>query len=244
VIQDAIELAGDFLPSSLIYLTGSHMFGLETPASDQDYTIIYYNPEDDRRVFRHFPATQHSAKEDQKMYSLRKFAEMIAKGNPNISEMVNLEPLSYASGWPYQTGAVYHRDAIRGFMKVIAPYVVTQNLASAYMGHMHGMIVEITRGNPTPKRLSHALRVAYCLEHLLDTQTLPDFRTFAQREYVIQIKIGEVNIHDAIVELDAMQASIRSDYEARRHFLPDNSLLIQTINSYFVDDLANRFPRR
>lgn len=234
-LQSALALAGPLLPNALVFLTGSHMFGLQTPESDEDYTVIYFDPEDDRRMFRKYPEVLHSDTNDQKLYSLRKWSSLLAKGNPNVCEMVNLAhmPLGEDDGTRFLTR---NRFSIRRLFTVVYPLVATQALAAAYMGHLQGLMKELAVGKYDASRTAHGFRVAYSAQHLFETGTLPDFRDLHEaREVALSVKQGETTGVWAIAELKLLDASLGPVYAKIKSDLPTTEPLREAINKFFVE---------
>ncbi|GGB69321.1 DNA polymerase beta superfamily protein [Deinococcus soli (ex Cha et al. 2016)] len=230
---EVTALAGDLIDRSVVYLTGSHMYGLNTPDSDHDYTVIFHDPVDDRCVFRQYPDVLHSAGNDHKMYSLRKFAELLPKGNPNAVEL-----------------AARHRDVqqsftlsslpstfllIDAFMTTVQPYLVTQNLLSAYMGHVTQVQSEMTKKGVTPKRLSHALRLAACAQELMRVPTfVPDFRLSAWYETALDLKTGRLAQSEGEDLFNRVYGNLLRQYHDERPTLPFNADLRDAINGFFI----------
>lgn len=228
---EATALAGELSDRALVYLTGSHLYGLNTPESDKDYTLIYFDAADDRRVFRQYPEVKHSTGNDHKLYSLRKFASLVAVGNPNIVELA-------AHGREYRDGTVLMtppRVVVLRFMDAVRPHLVTRHLLAAYVGHVSQVNSEIAKKGVTPKRLSHAIRLAACGLTLMDRPTIvPHFRYFAEQALAFDIKTGDVSLDDGVEHFNQLYDSLLARYQGDRPELPDNTALREAINDFFV----------
>jgi len=155
-----------FQESGLTYTIGSHMYGLTTDASDIDLLTVYFDAEDYLRPYKHrlYPEVKETHGNNVKLYSLSSFADLIVKGNPNLIEVVSLSPSSVGKN---STAVVLFMNLMRN-----TDSLVHDGVARAYMGHLAGIIKELDTKGVTPKRLSHALRVVYSVEHIVKTQTL------------------------------------------------------------------------
>lgn len=210
-------------PCSNIYLVGSQMYGLATPESDEDFLQIYFDSTDYVRPFPLYPEEVQLDQNNYKVYSLAKFAKLIVKGNPNIVEVV-LET-------PFQENC----DTVTHFMEMVRPIAVHRGLASAFMGHLNGLIVEMERKGMTPKRISQGVRVVNSLSHLLHTGTLLPYRDQEGRGYALVIKQGEVSIEAAFDYLKSEMTALEIGYAAGVDGLPDNTQLRADINSFFKE---------
>jgi predicted nucleotidyltransferase len=231
-IQSARRLAGDLWGSSLVYVTGSSAYGLKVEDSDTDLTLIYHDPVDHRRLFKTYPEVEHSAGNDHKLYSLRKFAALFAIGNPNIVEMIHFDVSAIT-----RTGKRFNanQDLILSFIDTVSTYAATTHVAAAYRGHIQRLWKEIERGRETsPKRLSHVYRLAACCVEMMRIGWVPQFSTmYAHREIARKIKTGEIDDVAAKLLIVEMEKEMEEAYAHVGDFLPDNLLLRKIINEFF-----------
>lgn len=175
--QRMAELLSTFEHRMLTWQVGSHMYGMATPLSDMDYTHLVLDVPDLYQPFRVYPEVLHDegrgSSVERKFYSLRKFAKMLVKGNPNTVELCWYESIEVGNASPEQ-------EALRMFLEDVKPYVLTQTSLRQYLGHIIGVITEINKYNnpvvgtskpskPTSKRIAHALRIGYTAMGILDT---------------------------------------------------------------------------
>lgn len=227
------ELAqqADVLKSkSLAYLTGSHLYGLDTPESDVDLTIVYFDRNDDRRVIKLYPDVLHDETNDVKLYSLRKIAELVCKGNPNVAEMIHARHHGHTIANPA-------RNDIYSFWSAVQFQLGTRELARAYRGHLQQIVTVMGNVNAlTPKRVSHAIRVGESCLWLLNNGKVPRFRAMnKEREYALAIKCGEAPIADGLGRVQELESEIALRWAEVYAELPDNTKLTQSVNDYFID---------
>lgn len=229
-----VLLGPELAHKALTYVTGSHAIGLDTPESDTDLTAIYWDWKDDRRVFRQYPEVKHSTGNDLKVYGLRKFAELLVKGNPNNCEMVALTP---EPALPRSTGA-YNRAVLTSFMQAVKPHLATRHVAAAYLGHLQHLHGEIQRGKmPEPKRVSHGYRLAVSASELLKTGRVPKFKDMAyDRSLAMQIKMGWISIEEGMALLRQADAEAGALY--KDNTLPDATALREAINEFFIEGVG------
>lgn len=231
-------LPEDLAPHAVTYLTGSHAYGLNTPDSDFDYTVVYLDRPDLKRVFRKYPDALHSqvkgtgANQSQKGYALKRFAQLLAKGDANLAELADHLKVV---GWTdlHVADDIY---AVQRFMETASPFLATQALVGSYLGHLTGIHHEIRMKGVTPKRLSHALRMADCAIVLLDQRRVPDYRCAAlagQRALALAVKTGQRDEADGVAALADREGTIHA-LKGQREDFPDNTELVDTINDFFL----------
>ncbi|GAA4002167.1 hypothetical protein GCM10022631_11020 [Deinococcus rubellus] len=235
-LEVGVLLPAELAPHAVTYLTGSHACGLNTPVSDFDYTVIYLDRPDLKRVFRKYPDALHSkvkgtgADESQKGYALKRFAQLLAKGDANLAELA--DHLRVVGGWEQNHDTV----AIQRFMTTVSPFLVTRELVGSYLGHLTGIHHEMRTKGVTPKRLSHALRMADGAIFLLEQRRVPDYRSaeFAeQRALALAVKTGVQTLADGAAALADREGVIQA-LKGQRDNFPDNHELVDTINDFFV----------
>lgn len=181
---------------SVGWVTGSRQYGLEIEGSDTDYTFVYlyfrkfaaiqrYTPEFPEHVSWKTIVDEATGEvsfdhkgEDQKVYSFRRFCELLMKGNPNLVELTvypTLPTVIHRLGQPEQVSTIHK------FLIEVAPYIVTPKAAKQYYGHMTAVKIELDKSKrgaefPTRKRIAHAMRLAYTLEHILEFGEIPRWK--------------------------------------------------------------------
>lgn len=116
-------------------ITGSHLYGTDTPASDRDYRgVAIEHPRDVTGLGQWEQTVTRDQKEgvrsqpgdvDRTVYGLRKFMRLATKGNPSIIELLyapeGMQTIATAAG--------------RG-LQLMAPLVVSRNAIGNYLGYM------------------------------------------------------------------------------------------------------------
>src|SRR5690606_29142114 len=118
----------------MLTLTGSHAYGLNTPTSDYDYLAVVLPPF--ARYYGLSPWTDFCPEAatvpeglDIKVYSLRKYVELLRKGNFNIVETLFFNPEAY-----YTTSPLF-----RPLFDVRNEFL-TQNLITSILGYARAEI--------------------------------------------------------------------------------------------------------
>jgi len=81
---------------------GSHMYGLNTPESDEDFAEIYICDTDE--IFGLNYKEHDDLDKDYRRYEIGKFIRLLVNGNPNMLEILNCPPeaiVSKTEGWDY-----------------------------------------------------------------------------------------------------------------------------------------------
>lgn len=174
--------------NGVTFTIGSHMYGLNTENSDTDTMTVWFTPDEYLRVFKEEKPRNEKDNNNIKEYSLAAFLQLCAKGNPNTVEILNLLDELPAAENDNQRFVLAGLREMREFYQYRgAPF----GLVSAYRGHMLGMENELAAKGVTPKRLSHAIRVAYSALYTMETKKVPDFRKSVHREEVLALKSKE-----------------------------------------------------
>ena len=203
------------LPYRVSWLTGSHMHGTAGPDSDEDWTHVFWCPDDDRRVFRQLPEVWHSKGNDDKAYSLRKYAELLVKGNPNVIELLAHAPTDWAARQAWW----------KGFAETVSPHVHTRAYFSSIRGHIMGVLKETA---PDGKRIAHGLRLALLGLEDLGTPGL----LATQLERVRDVKFGVVPPFvglELLAERDKELGALLAERP-----LPDAEALKEAVNGWFL----------
>ena len=72
----------------LLVLSGSHLYGTNHEGSDKDYRGFLIPPWEYIVGFRNFKDSDNSLYDDYKIYSLKRFLELVLEGDPQTTEML------------------------------------------------------------------------------------------------------------------------------------------------------------
>lgn len=236
----------------LSWRVGSQMYGLATETSDVDMMHLYWAPEDSVRPFPGHPDVLHDegngAPMEHKLYSLHKFSEMLTKGNPNSVELCWYPPDSHDHFGPGE--AIPH--ALYSFLYDVRPHVLTQRCLKQYLGHMTGILQELTRSEnapdrypaPTPKRISHALRLGYTVQGIMETGTM--YKLADHPEHLERVRkfkfnhwqdesFGFVAVRHMYNELDTMFKDVKDRFPADSEDIKvfANARILEMTENYF-----------
>jgi hypothetical protein len=86
--------AKDIAEANLIYKVrcGSHAYGTNLPTSDEDFAGIFIPPIEYYFGLRAFDLLSEQSEEDRSYYSLRKYATLAVANNPNVLELLFVDP--------------------------------------------------------------------------------------------------------------------------------------------------------
>lgn len=118
----------------LIYkiLSGSRAYGFSTPESDYDYRGIFIPPEEYFLGLRAFDILDTKNDEDCAYYSLRQFAHLAIANNPNVLEMLFVDPEDILLCRLEFAPLIHHRDAF-----------LSQRCAKTYVGYASAQLHRI-----------------------------------------------------------------------------------------------------
>ena len=91
-------------------IAGSHAYGLNVPTSDVDIRGIYVNPPSDYLGLVEPPNQVSDSKNDTTFYTLKRFFELVQTANPNIIELLWIEPQFVRNISPVMMEVIAHRD--------------------------------------------------------------------------------------------------------------------------------------
>lgn len=226
-------LAADRLPFTLCLRGGSHQHGLAVPTSDEDWLGIVHDPTDDRRLFSAHPDSVHSADGNVKLYTLRKFALMLSKGDVNCTELT--AQADHVQVLPAPHERTPEQAYVSAFLTAMRPHLVTDRLLGAYQGLMNGALKEYA-AHPNTKTLASAYRLATCGLHLMDTRTVPHFARLPERDVASLIRAGTLPPEQA-ERLTASVTQVFTDrYRRGDAGLPSTDALRAAVDTFFTTD--------
>ena len=153
---------------------------------------------------------------DQVYYELRHFAALILGGNPNIMEMLWLEPRLVAVTSP-----------LAEQLRAVRSQYLTTKMIAAYLGWARSERMQLAPpgGQMRPelggKRGSHVVRLLWSLNQALATRELIVTMTGPERELALSIKRGELPPAEALNHIDRLDAAARAAAEKVNWPAPD-----------------------
>ena len=202
----AIDLPGDMV---FLALSGSHAYGLATPDSDEDWRGVFQASTHALLGFTRVPETV-TALPDITCWELGHFCRMLLRGNPNIIELLWLEPRFIATTSPVITR-----------LRDLRSELLSAPMSEAYFGWIKREYLEIT--DPTKpgldarlesKRASHLVRLLFSFRHAVRDHRLVVTLTGDEREMTYAVKRGKMKAADVLRLLDDLTAECRTLYAA------------------------------
>ena len=217
-----------------VWVVGSHMYGMNTPDSDLDFTGVYHDVLEYRSPFFDRDATITSSNNNYSLHTASKIAKMLVKGNFNAVDLVFHEP-------------VVVQPFVKGMLDVARPYVLTQNVASAYMGYISSQKDRLVGHKPQsparkaqveklgydPKYAAHLLRGMKTLYHLLETGEYL-YLQGGLLETLTEIKLGNFDAVQVAALIDNFLPKLRDSYERNKSKLELPGLLQSELVAYFI----------
>lgn len=219
------------LPGILRYqvLAGSYAYGLAGPTSDADWRGVYQLPTETFLRLRQ-PDETVELPPDQTYYELRHFFRLCLAGNPNIMELLWLDPRFVVVTSP----VMEHLRAMR-------QHFFSTSMLAAYRGwalrerlNMAPLEVKGADGRMRPatsadwkrdklegKGGSHLVRLLSDLRGALRDGELRVTLEGAERDFALAIKQGRVPAEDVIAAVDALTAECNSRGAASGWPAPD-----------------------
>lgn len=218
----------EFYGDAQVWEVGSRMYGLNTAASDFDYVGVSYDPALIRDPLRDSHVT--NVRDQEVIHSASKFAALIAKGNPNVMDLVYNKPLQ-------------KNRFVAGLVGEVAPYAVTRNLVNSTIGYLreqkrrgfvqsskHGVRPEHRELGYDPKYIMHCLRMSFFLRGLLDTGAYY-YLSEDERAFLMQVRSGTMSFDDINTIVTDSTAHIE---ELDTSSFSDGEVLRRVISEYFV----------
>lgn len=212
------EITTPFGDPGYLVLSGSRLYGIDTPESDYDYLgaiveplnhrvgLTRYNPAESANAQHGFE--QHMFKGynyEGSVYSLWKLCQMFAEGNPTSLCLLFAEPIvdEYGINTDEFHKLVISRRSGHRFLK----YMEAQRKSMTGERASHTKRPELTEAHGfDTKFASHVIRLGYQGIEFLKTGhvTLP--MPHSEREHVLAIRRGEHTMQQVIADSNALQA--------------------------------------
>jgi predicted nucleotidyltransferase len=222
---------------SQVWVTGSHMYGLNTPDSDYDYTGVFH-PSDylcpltdrDRTL-----TISNAEGDDFVAHTASKFARLVVKGNFNTLDLLFHE-------------AVVKQEFIQRYVEAVRPHAITRNVASAYMGYVssqkHSALIhprpqspqrkeEIARLGYDPKFASHLIRGVFTLGRILETGEY-HYLTDVEKLICKAVKAGQWDRDYLTKYVDAQVGKLEKLYDVASDALPDATVVETVTCDHFI----------
>jgi hypothetical protein len=195
-----IEMRGWLLFSKV---WGSWSHDTQLPTSDVDYTGVYvaYNKD---LLGLHPPAdTLTGNKPDYQIHEVKKFCDLLLKGNPGIIEMLFTERMKWSE---LKWAPLY--EARKLFLSA--------NVVRQYLGYSvaqlqrlrHGKSVHSTGGVPGEKWCYHMVRVAWDAERIAEGGEPKVWKDGEEKDKLMAIRTGAWSTEQAVREAEETIARI------------------------------------
>jgi predicted nucleotidyltransferase len=216
------------LPGALRYqvLTGSRAYGLAGPGSDEDWRGFYQVPT--AALFGLNPPTETvTLPPDQVYWELRHFAKLCLAGNPNIMDLLWIEPEFVTLSSPLA-------EALRRMRTTF----FSSSMVAAYLGWAKSERLTLAPGDTVPggekradlagKRGSHLVRLLLGLRGALRDGEIRVRLTGPDLELVGAVKAGQVAAERVLAQVLSLEAECRALAE-NRAWGPANPALLEAL---------------
>jgi hypothetical protein len=173
-------------------LSGSRAYGFSTPESDYDYRSVYVPPEEYYLGMKAFDLLDDQTENDEAYYSLRKFAHLAAANNPNVLEILFVDP----------SDIVYQHPAFQSLLDIRQNFL-SQKCAKTYVGYASAQLHRIRNHKRWLSQELHAMEVL-----------LPLVETCVISKAWIQWRFG-TNMVERI-ELEVPRLEAKGQYEVKK----------------------------
>lgn len=208
------------LPGVLRYhvLAGSHAYGLAGPGSDADWRGVYQLPTEAFLSLRQ-PGETVELPPDQTYYELRHFFRLCLAGNPNIMELLWLEPPFIALTSPVMErlrGMRSHffgrqmLDAYLGWAMRERLNMAPREIKVSGQGKRAGTPADWKRDQLAGKAGSHLIRLLTGLRGALLTGELRVTMQGTERDFALAVKHGQVSPEQVMAAIEALEAECRA----------------------------------
>ena len=223
-------------PQAHVWVTGSHMYGMNTADSDVDFTAVFHNPKEFRNPLVERDVTHTNPTNDLVAHSATKFARLVVKGNFNTLDLL-FHRAEQESAFVY------------GLCHIMRPHAITQNSARAYMGYVMSQrgsgLLHPRPQSPTrklqvetlgydPKFAAHLLRGMYSLMHILDTG---EYYTLSKddREFLVEVKTGQYTKPLLEDRVEDFMVRLEDTYAKKLGNLPTPAKLEEAVREFFYE---------
>ena len=219
----------------LFGLAGSKSYGLDTPESDTDLKGLCIPPVNYFYGWlNNFEQAERKKQDDDiefVVYDIRKFFNLAANANPNILELLFLDPADYLIMTELGERLIANRDKF-----------LSRKVVHTYSGYAHSQLQKHANNveNGKPIRTKHALHLVRLLiqaKEILTTGKLIVKRP--DREFLLSIRNGAWT-YDQLIEWSSAQ-------EAEIMKLAETSTLPHSPDRVFLDqlciDMVDQFMR-
>ncbi len=195
-----VEMKGWLLFSKV---WGSHSHDTQLPSSDVDYSGVYVAYNKDFFGLHPPSDTLTGTKPDYQVHELRKFCELLLKGNPGIIEMLFTDRLCWRDPkWQ----PLY--KARRSFLSTKAVKQYLGYSVAQLQRLRHGRPVHATGGVPGEKWCYHMVRVAWDAERIAQGDEPKVWKEGEEKEKLMAIRTGKWTTEQAVKEAETTIARI------------------------------------
>lgn len=205
------------------HVAGSRLFKLNVETSDEDVRGVYAVPPEWRTFVNLTYNTKFNASEvsrdgqDDKLYELTHFMELVLKQNPTILETIHIDPTdtNVVIGTPHPVWCelyeLYHVKPMVS-QKLIGGLI---GYASAQRQRLHNLFQTLgdqdsCESLKARKHAMHVMRLMYQARHLMDTGKFVVVLPEEQREHLLKVRAGE--IYDFSAEANVLLDSVTQRY--------------------------------
>lgn len=200
--KEDLEIRGTILFSKI---WGSHSHDTQLPGSDIDYTGVYVARTTDLLGLHPPPDTLTGEKPDYQIHEVKKFCDLLIKGNPGVIEMLFTDHFSYS-------------DEKWSLLNENRKLFLCKHVVKQYLGYSmaqlqrlrHGKPVHSKGGVPGEKWCYHMVRVAWDAERIAMGGEPKVWKDGEEKEKLMAIRTGAWTTEQAVQEAEATIARIDS----------------------------------
>ncbi len=185
----------DFHMGSVLFckVWGSHSHNTQLPSSDVDYTGVYVANLEDYVSLHPTPDTLTGTKPDYQIHELKKFCDLLIKGNPGIIEMLFTHLYYFADPRWQPLYEARHSFLVGNVVRQYLGYSIAQlhRLRHGRSVHSHG-------GVPGEKWCYHMVRTAYDAERIARGEGPKVWKDGQERETLMAIRTNLMSVDDGI----------------------------------------------
>lgn len=182
---------------------GSHSHDTQLPSSDVDYTGVYVAYPKDLLGLHPPPDTLTGEKPDFQIHEVKKFCDLLIKGNPGIIEMLFTDRMKWTSPW---WEPLYENRKL----------FLTANVVKQYIGYSvaqlhrlrHGRPVHSHGGVPGEKWSYHMVRVAWDAERIAKGGEPKVWKDGDEKQKLMEIRTGLWSVEQVVKEAEETIARI------------------------------------